>query len=82
MEPCEAPLDVKAMPFNTWQFVKRKMKEQCRGFRDTPDHHIRLLYKGMELKNDGMVEEYEMAGGRVHSTRSLLPDSGKKKLGA
>lgn len=54
-----------AMPFNTWQVVKRRIKERWPGLKAVPDANIRLLHKSVELRNNRMVEDYNLEGGSV-----------------
>eukprot|EP00913_Durusdinium_trenchii_P017116 g16097.t1 len=58
-------IDLTVMPFNTWQMIKKQMREPLRvdfehrsGLRAIPDHNIRLLHKGIELRNRHCVETY------------------------
>merc|ERR1719440_295794 len=55
----------KVMPFNSWQIVKRHIKERWpdKSLKTIPDSNIRLLYKGLELGNNEMVDDYPMEGG-------------------
>lgn len=51
-------IDLTVMPFNTWQMIKKQMREHRSGLRAIPDHNIRLLHKGIELRNRHCVETY------------------------
>jgi len=59
----EPAIHLTVMPFNTWQMVKRRIKERWPGLRGVPDTSIRLLYKGLEMRNNTMVADYNMDGG-------------------
>merc|ERR1719281_941901 len=59
MEP-EIPLVV--YPFHTWQTVKLLIKQSWPGFGSRRDCTIRLLYKGVELRSDKLVDEYQVDG--------------------
>lgn len=63
-EACaEPPIKITVMPFNTWQIVKLRIKELWPGLKHVPESHIRLLYRGVELRTASMVNDYFMEGG-------------------
>eukprot|EP00931_Biecheleriopsis_adriatica_P061312 TRINITY_DN36865_c0_g1_i1.p1 TRINITY_DN36865_c0_g1~~TRINITY_DN36865_c0_g1_i1.p1 ORF type:complete len:1123 (-),score=232.61 TRINITY_DN36865_c0_g1_i1:29-3364(-) len=67
------------MPFNTWQIVKRRIKERWPGLKAVPDSNIRLLHKSVELRNGNMVDDYSMDGGtqdRPIQLQYLIIDQG------
>jgi len=60
---CDPVIDLKVMPYFTWQVVKRMFQGKWYAFRHVPDADIRLLYKSVELGNNTLVNDYQMAGG-------------------
>eukprot|EP00927_Polykrikos_kofoidii_P053952 TRINITY_DN48464_c0_g1_i1.p1 TRINITY_DN48464_c0_g1~~TRINITY_DN48464_c0_g1_i1.p1 ORF type:complete len:1206 (+),score=208.96 TRINITY_DN48464_c0_g1_i1:125-3742(+) len=78
-EPAEPDMRLTVMPFNTWQMVKRQIKERWPGLRSVPDNYIRLLHKSMELRSACMVSYYFKDGGTVNEPvelRYLIIDHG------
>lgn len=59
----EPVINLAVMPFFTWQVVKRCIKEKWPWLKAVPDMNIRLLHKSVELRNGGMVADYNMQGG-------------------
>lgn len=59
----EPTVSFPVMPFNTWQFVKIRLKQYWPGLSAVPERYIRLLYKGIELKTSDMIDDYALEGG-------------------
>merc|ERR1719409_305372 len=55
----EPVLSLVVFPFNTWQMVKIQIKQHWpgAGLERVPDAHIRLLYKGVELRSSSLIDD-------------------------
>mmetsp|Transcript_85980 Transcript_85980/g.277726 ORF Transcript_85980/g.277726 Transcript_85980/m.277726 type:complete len:581 (+) Transcript_85980:84-1826(+) len=47
-----------ALPFCSARVLKAKVRAQCRGLIGVPDDRLRLLYRGVELPDDGPVGKH------------------------
>jgi len=69
--PTELPIFIKVMPFNTWQVVKRRLKERFPCLKAIPDQNIRLLHKSIELRSNNMIDDYNLEGGTSQDPAEL-----------
>mmetsp|Transcript_27335 Transcript_27335/g.63733 ORF Transcript_27335/g.63733 Transcript_27335/m.63733 type:complete len:852 (+) Transcript_27335:101-2656(+) len=70
----EPTIYLQVMASNKWQMVKWQMKEKCKALKSVPEQHIRLLYKGVELKNDDFIDDYFQAEDGASIDRPISID--------
>eukprot|EP00928_Gymnodinium_smaydae_P013950 TRINITY_DN15055_c0_g1_i1.p1 TRINITY_DN15055_c0_g1~~TRINITY_DN15055_c0_g1_i1.p1 ORF type:complete len:922 (-),score=179.66 TRINITY_DN15055_c0_g1_i1:40-2451(-) len=71
-EYAEPRVMLKVWPSNTWQLLKKHLRTRL-GLKAVPDANIRFLYKGIEMRNEKMVADYNFD---IQCDSSTIPRDG------